>query len=296
MNKFAEALDSGRMILTAAFFPPRGSDAEAVRMISAMLPQNLDAVVVADNPDCVRASAFSAAYQLHKEKGASVILSMGTRDRNRIGLMSDALGAAALGIDGILCVAGHHQSLGVCPQAASANDMDSIQFAQAMKRLILYGTGMDGKELHPKPDLQIGAAAHPYMQPIDLNLLRLKKKITVGADFLLTQAVFDLEGFAQWMEAVRAVGLDKRTAIIPSVLPLTSLEKARALQRSQAYGPIGDEVLARLSRSSNAAAEGVAIAAEVASRLKSMPGVRGIHILCGGCESLAAEVIKQAGI
>ncbi len=296
MNKLADALDSGRMILTAAFFPPRGSDAEAIRMISSMLPERLDAVVVADNPDSVRASAFSAAYQLHKEKDASVILSMGTRDRNRIGLMSDALGAAALGIDGILCVTGHHQSLGVCPQAAAANDMDSVQFAQALKRLILYGTGMDGKELNPRLDLQIGATAHPYMAPLDMNLLRLKKKITVGADFLLTQAVFDLDGFVQWLDSVRAVGLDKRTAIIPSVLPLTSVEKARVLQRSQAYGPIGDDVIARMSRASNAASEGVTIAAEVASRLKDMPGVRGIHILCGGCESLAAEVIKQAGI
>jgi methylenetetrahydrofolate reductase (NADPH) len=260
------------------------------------LPQQLDAVVVGDNPDQIRSSAFSAAYILHKEKGASVILSMSTRDRNRIGLMSDALGAAALGIDGILCVSGRHQSLGLCAQAAAANDMDSIQFAQVMKRLILHGAGMDGKEIVPRLDLQIGAAAQPYMQPLDLSLLRLKKKITVGADFLMTQAVFDYDGFVRWMEAVRATGLDKRTAIIPSVLPLTSVEGARELQKSQAYGPIGDDILARLSGASNAAREGVAIAAEIASRLKDMPGVRGIHIFCGGCEALAADVIKQAGI
>jgi methylenetetrahydrofolate reductase (NADPH) len=155
---------------------------------------------------------------------------------------------------------------------------------------------MDGKEMVPRLDLQIGAAAQPFMQPLDLSLLRLKKKITVGADFLMTQAVFDLDGFVRWMEAVRATGLDKRTAIIPSVLLLTSVEGARELQRSQAYGPIGDDIIARLSRASNAAREGVAIASEIASRLKDMPGIRGIHIFCGGCEALAADVIKQAGI
>jgi methylenetetrahydrofolate reductase (NADPH) len=106
--------------------------------------------------------------------------------------------------------------------------------------------------------------------------------------------VFDLEGFAQWMDAVRATGLDKRTAIIPSVLPLTSVERAKALQRSQTYGPIGEDIIARIGNAANAAREGVAIASEMASRLKNMPGVRGIHILCGGCESLAAEVIRQA--
>jgi methylenetetrahydrofolate reductase (NADPH) len=296
MNKLTEAFDSGRLILTASFFPPRGSDAEAVRSIASVLPLRLDAVVVADNPDQIRSSAFSAAYILHKENGMSVILSMSTRDRNRIGLLSDALGAAALGIDGILCVSGRHQSLGLCAQAAAANDMDSVQFAQVMKRLILHGAGMDGKEMVPRLDLQIGAAAQPFMQPLDLSLLRLKKKITVGADFLMTQAVFDLDGFVRWMEAVRATGLDKRTAIIPSVLLLTSVEGARELQRSQAYGPIGDDIIARLSRASNAAREGVAIASEIASRLKDMPGIRGIHIFCGGCEALAADVIKQAGI
>jgi methylenetetrahydrofolate reductase (NADPH) len=296
MNKLAEALGSGRLILTASLFPPRGSDAEALQSIASVLPENLDAVVVADNPDQIRSSAFSAAYFLRKEKDASVILSMATRDKNRIGLMSDALGAAALGIDGILCVTGRHQSLGICPQAAAAYDMDSVQFAQAMKRLILHGSGLDGKELQSRIDLQIGVAAHPYMQPLDLNLLRLKKKIIVGADFLMTQAVFDLDGFTRWMDAVRAIELDKRTAIIPSVLPLTSVERARELQKSQAYGPIGDEIISRLSGAANAAREGVAIASEIAAQLKDLPGVRGIHILCGGCEALAADVLKQAGI
>ena len=296
MNKFAEALNSGRLIVTAECLAPRGSDTDAVRMLSASLPPNLDAVVVADNPDKIRSSAFSAAAILRSERPAGIILSMATRDRNRIALMSDALGAAALGIDGILCISGNHQSLGVCAQAAAANDIDSIQFTQAMKKMILHGSGLSGKAFEPSLELQIGATAHPYFRPMELNLLRLRKKVAVGADFLLTQAVFDLEGFSQWMEAVRAADLDKRTAIIASVMPLAGVEEARALQRSQTYGPIADDVIARIGSAVNAAKEGVAIASETAIRLKDMPGVRGIHILSGGCESLAAAVMEQAGI
>jgi methylenetetrahydrofolate reductase (NADPH) len=295
-NKFAEALDSGRMIVTAEYLPPRGSDTAAIDAAAAVLPANLDAIVVADNPDKIRGSAFSAAILPSRKRNASVILSMATRDRNRIALMSDALGAAALNVDAILCMSGNHQSLGICTQAASANDLDSVQFTQALKKLVLYGSGLNGRELETKLDLQIGATAHPYMRPMDLNLLRLKKKITVGADFLLTQAVFDMEGFAEWLDAVRATGLDNRTAIIASVLPLAGIEHAEELQQSQTYGPISDAIIARIRRAPNAAEEGVAIAAEMARQLKEMPGVRGIHILCGGYEALAAGVIEQAGL
>ncbi len=295
MNKFAEALLSGRLIVTAECLPPCGSDAETVKDLSAALPVNLDAVVVADNPDRIRSSAFSTAAILARERHASVVLSMATRDRNRIGLISDALGAAALDIDAILCMSGNHQSLGVCPQAADAYDVDSVQFAQAMKKMILHGSGSDGKELEPRLELQIGATAHPYMRPMELNLLRLKKKIAIGADFLMTQAVFDIEGFSRWMEALQATGLDKRTAIIASVLPLTDVKRAEELQRCETYGPIGDDIIARIGKAEDSAKEGVTIAAEIARRLKDMPGIRGVHILSGGCEALTSDVIKQAG-
>jgi methylenetetrahydrofolate reductase (NADPH) len=295
MNRFADGLSSGRLLVTAEYLPPRGSDADAVRLFSSALPKDLDAIVVADNPDAVRSSALSAAILLTRERGAGVVVSMTTRDRNRIALFSDALGAAALNIDGILCVSGNHQSLGVCPQAAAANDIDAVQFTRSMKDMILHGSGLNGKQVEPPIELQVGATAHPYMRPMDLNLVLLRKKVIAGADFLLTQAVFDMDGFSQWMDFVCQTGLDKRTAIFPSVLPLPSVQAARKLQRSQIYGPIPEEVIARISTAPDAAREGVAIAAEIAARLKSISGVRGIHIL-GGCESLVSAVIQKAGI
>jgi len=281
-TKFGQALTSDRLVLTAECVPPRSGGAEPVKRLLAVLPASLDAVVVADNPDEIHGSALACAALLARE-GRETVLSMTTRDRNRIALESDALGASALGISAILCLSGNHQSLGVCPQAAGANDIDSIQLTQVLKGLDL-------------PELLVGAVAHPYQLPLELNLFRLKKKIAAGADFLLTQAVFDVAGFTTWMDSVRAAGLDKRTAIIASVLPLTSVDKAEALRQVQTYGPVDEAVITRLGKASDAAKEGLAMAAEIAAQLKTVPGVRGIHILSGGSEALAGQVIEAAGL
>jgi methylenetetrahydrofolate reductase (NADPH) len=293
MNSFAQALNSSRLILTAECLPPRGSDFEAVRNLSSAFPSGLDAIVVADNPDEIRCSAFSTARILKNAGHSGIVLSMATRDRNRLALLSDALGAAALNFSAILCMSGHHQSMGVCPQAAAANDMDSVQFTQALKRMILDGSAFNGKEVEPKLKFQVGAVAHPYLRPMDLNLLRFRKKVVAGADFIITQAVFDLEGFCRWMEEVRAAGLDKRTAIIAGVLPLAGVVQAKALQQSRMYGPVADSIIDRISSAADEAQEGAAIAAEMAVRLKEVPGVRGIHILSGGCESASAVILQQ---
>jgi 5,10-methylenetetrahydrofolate reductase len=281
-SKFAQALTSGRPVITAECLPPRSGGAEAVKRLATALPSNLDAAVVADNPDDIHGSALACAALLVRE-GREAVLTMTTRDRNRIALESDALGASALGVGGILCLSGNHQSLGTCPQAAAANDIDSTQLTQALKGLEL-------------PGMLLGAVAHPHQRPLDLNLLRLRKKMAAGADFLLTQPVFDLAGFTLWMDAVRAAGFEQKIAIIASVLPLTSVDQAKLLQQRQTYGPLDDAVVARLANASGEAQEGLAMAAEMAAQLKTVPGVRGIHILSGGCEALAGEVIKAAGL
>ncbi len=292
MNSFVRALSFDDFIVTAECLPPRGADPEAVRAFSASLPPGLDAVVVADNPDGIRSSAFSAARILKNSGHSNVVLSMGTRDRNRIALLSDVFGAAAMGFAAILCMSGRHQK-DVCAQAAAVHDLDSVQFVQTLKKLILDGSAYDGKEIQPKLEFGVGAVVHPYMRPMELNLLRLKKKITAGADFIVTGAVFDLDGFEQWMEAVRKAGLEKRAAVLAGVLPLTSVAIARELHKNQAYGPIPDGVLARLSGSADAGREGVEMALEITDRLQRIRGVHGVHILGRGCESRTADVVRQ---
>ena len=296
MSNFARALNSGRLVVMAECLPPRGADADAIRNFSDKLPKNLDAVVIADNPDTIRSSAVSAATLLKRLGRDNVILSMATRDRNRIALMSDALGAAALGIPAILCVAGNHQSIDICPQAAAANDLDSIQFIYALKDMILHGTGLGGNKLDPMPELQVGAVGDPYGRPMELNLLNLKKKVSAGADFLLTQAVFDLKGFELWMDALRTAGFDKRVTMIPSVKPLTKVDEAKKLQKSGTCGPISDSLIARIEQASDPEEEGVVIASEIAAKLKHMPGVHGIHILSSGLTPVVSAIIERAGI
>jgi 5,10-methylenetetrahydrofolate reductase len=281
-TSFSETLTSGRQVLTAECVPPHSGDPEAVKRLAAILPPALDAVVVADNPDEIHGSSLACAALLARE-GREAILSLVTRDRNRIALESDALGAAALGIGAILCLSGNHQSLGVCPEAAGVNDIDSIQLEQVVKGLGLAG-------------LAVGAVTHPHQQPVELNLLRLRKKIAAGADFLLTQPVFDLAAFTRWMDAVRGAGLDQRAAIIASVLPLTSADQAEALRQRRTYGPLDEALVARMAGAPDPAKEGLAMAAATAAQLKTVPGVRGIHILCGGCEELAGQVIEAAGL
>jgi len=295
-SNFARALNSGRLVVTAECLPPQGADAAYFADFSEMLPRNLDAVIVADNPDAIRSSSISAASLLRKQGRDDIVMAMTTRDRNRIALMSDALGAAALDVAAILCVAGNHQSISICPQAAAANDLDSVQFIHALKDMILHGAGIGGNKLSPKPELLVGALAQPYMRPMELSLLHIRKKITAGADFLLTQAVFDLEGFELWLNAVREAGFDKRVAIIPCVLPITDLNKARELQRSGTYGPIPDAIISRIEKAADTVREGVAIASEIAVKLKDMQGVRGIHILNAEQARLVAAVLERAGI
>ena len=291
MSKLSEKLGSGKPVLTAACAPPHGTDPAAVKKLAALFPASLDAVIVGDHAEKAHGSALACAALLAAEK-VEPVLSLCTRDRNRVALESDVLGAAALGVKTFFCMSGAHQALGGFPQAAGAYDMDSVQLTQALAKMVSSGLDFSGAKLAAAPALTMAVAAHPYLRPIELALAQTKKKIAAGAQILLTDPIFDLAGFEEWLKAIRAAGLEKKAAIIASVLPLTSVAQAEEL-RTRAGSQIGDDIIKRL-RSGDPAQAGVAIAAEIAGKAKALAGVRGIHILSAGCESLAASVIKEA--
>ena len=292
-TRLAETLRSGRLALTAGYVPPPGADADVIRKQAASLPPALDAVIVADNHREISASALACSSILAAQ-GIEPVLTILTRDRNRIALQSDVLGAAMLGVLNVLCLSGDHQSLSVCPEAAGAFDIDSVQLIQALTVMRDEGILLGGKPLESRPALFVGAAAHPYLRPLELGLIGLRKKVEAGAEFLITQPVFDLEGFADWMSAVREAGLHERTHVIAAVRPLANTEEAERLRaRSKA---IPDDVIARLRESSDPAQEGMRVCAEIAARVKGIEGVRGIHILSGGLDGAVADVIQQAGL
>ena len=186
-------------------------------------------MVVADNHEEISASALACSSILAAE-GMEPVLTISTRDRNRVALQSDVLGAAMHGIVNVLCLSGDHQSLSVCPEAAGAFDIDSVQLIQALATMRDEGVLFGGKPLQSRPPLFIGAAAYPDLRPLELALIGLRKKVAAGAEFLLTQPVFDVEKFAEWMSAVRKAGLHERTHIIAGVRPLASAEQAERLQ------------------------------------------------------------------
>ena len=165
-----------------------------------------------------------------------------------------------------------------------------------MKKLVLHGLGLNGKSLEPRLEFQVGATAHPYLRPLELSLLRLKKKILAGADFLFTQAVFDFEGFLEWMQRRADCRFRQTNRDHRKCSAACEVEKARELQKAQTYGPVPESVIARMDRSAQPAREGAEIAVEMALRLKEVPEIRGIHVLNGGSDSLIGEVIRTMTI
>jgi methylenetetrahydrofolate reductase (NADPH) len=294
-SRLAQTFGSGKKALLAECLPPRGADAAAVKQLAAFFPPSIDAVVVAENREQVRSSPLACAALLAAEK-VEPILSMVTRDRNRIALESDVLGASALGIKGFLCMSGMHQSLGATPQAAGAYDIDSIQLARAISRMASQGVGFSGQKMESSPDVFALAVGHPHLLPMELNILGLKKKAAAGARAIFTDAVFDIKAFERWMDAVRSAGIDKQTTIVASILPLASARMAEDLRNSGAHGPIGNEIVVRLRAAADGAKEGLAIAAEIARKAKGILGVGGIHILSGGAEAVVPELVAAAGL
>jgi methylenetetrahydrofolate reductase (NADPH) len=290
-SRLTEKLGSGKFALTAACTPPHDSDAASVKKLAAFFPATIDGVVVADNPGKVRGSALACAALMAAEK-LEPVLSLITRDRNRVALESDVLGATALGIKSFLCLTGDHQALGASPQAAGAFDIDSVQLCQALSKMTAQGVDFDGNKLPGVPNFGIAASVHPFLRPMELSILQMKKKIAAGAQVLMTDAIFDVAGFEDWMKAVRAAGLEQKAAIIASVLPLTSLAQVEHLKARSGLAPIGDDVISRLGN--NPSQAGITIVADIAAKLRNIAGVRGIHVLTGGCEQLVPRIIEEA--
>jgi methylenetetrahydrofolate reductase (NADPH) len=211
------------------------------------------------------------------------MLTLLTRDRNRTAILADVAGAAALGVKNVLCLPGDHQSLGAQPEAAGVYDVDPVQLIQ------LLADSLDGAPF----SLFVGAEAYSHLRPLELSLIDARKKVKAGARFLMTSPVFDAASFSEWLDAVRREKLDDKVAVIASVQPLTDIAQAEALQRR---GRVPESVVARLRDAADVTAEGTAICAEIAAKLMSLDGVRGIHIAWGGTPGLVAEVISRAGL
>ena len=227
-------------------------------------------VNIADNSHGVAMSSVAASAAAIR-LGTEPVLQMVTRDRNRIALQSDLLGAASLGIKNVLCLSGYHQTLIGCPESANVFDIDSTQFIQMAAGMSEQGVLADGTKIVGQFSMLVGAVANPFLKPLELNLFRLGKKIEAGARFIQTHAVFDIETFRQWLDAARKEGFTKKAAILASVMPLESAAEALKLRDTYAEFCIPDKIIERLKNAGDAAAqkkEGLAICVETIKQLK----------------------------
>ena len=291
---FREKINSNQFILCGEISPPQSCDGEVIREKSRYFKGHVDAVNITDNQTAVARLSSIASAKILLEEGVEPIMQMTCRDRNRLAIQSDLLGAAALGISNVLCVTGDYPTFGDQPEAKGVFDLDSIQLIAAVKQLN-QGYLLSGREMKKAPDFLIGAAANPFAPPLEMRLIRLYKKVQAGAHFIQTQAVFDLEIFSQWMEQARQMGLTEKTAILAGVLPVKSVKALQAMTKVPGV-KINEQYIERMQHSRDPMEEGVRIAVEIIHALQKIEGVRGIHLMPVMWESITPTIIQQAGL
>jgi len=256
-------------------------------------------VNITDNQTAmVRMSSFAASV-ITKQQGLHPLLQMVTRDRNRLAMQADIIGAYSLGIDTMLCLSGDHTKFGDHPMAANVHDIDSIQLIQMVKQMRDEGKFQGGADLKgPSPKMFIGAAANPFADPFELRVMRLAKKINAGADFIQTQCIFNVEKFEKWMEGVRKRDLHKKCYILAGVTPIKSVGAARYMQNRVPGMDVPQEIVDRMASvpKEKQPEEGVDICIEIIERLKKCEGVAGFHIMAIEWEEKVEEIVRRAGL
>jgi methylenetetrahydrofolate reductase (NADPH) len=291
-------LQRGRFAVTAEIGPPRGANVAPVRRKAKMLRDWIDAANVTDNQSAVVRMASWAGCLVLKQEGVEPVMQLQCRDRNRIALQSDMLGAAALEIPNILLLTGDHPRFGDHVDAKPVFDLDSIQLIWTARTMREQRKLLSGRELKPAPDFFIGAVENPFAPPLKWRAERLGKKIAAGARFCQTQFIYDVKIFAEWMQRVRDLGLDQRCYILAGVGPVKSI---RALEHMRNEVPgmyVPDEVMRRLRGvpSDQVAAEGLKLCSEIIAEVKTIPGVAGVHVMAFSWEEAIPEILERAGV
>lgn len=293
-SEFERKLKEGKFVLTAEVGPPKGVDPNVVREKGLILKDVVDAVNVTDCQTAVVRMSSVAGCVLLRVESIEPVMQMTCRDRNRIGLQSDLLGAHALGVRNVLCLTGDHQKFGDHPHAKGVFDMDSIQLLNMLKNMNA-GVMDCGSELSSCPQFFLGAAENPFADPLDFRAIRLKKKIEAGAEFIQTQIVYDVPRFKEWMKMVRDMGLHEQCYILPGVTPIKSPGMAKYMKKFVPGMLVPDEYITRMEAAEDKKAEGIKIAAELCQELREIEGVKGIHIMAVEWEEAVPEIVKQFG-
>ncbi len=301
-SNLERVLAEGKFALTAEVGPPRGPDPEAIKKKAALLKGVADAYNVTDNQTAVVRMSSIAASKILLDEGLEPVMQMVCRDRNRIAMQSDLLGASALGLRNCLCLSGDHQSAGAGgklkghPGAKNVYDIDSIQLLSVVKGLRDEAVQEGGDSIDPAAPFFIGAAWTPLGPPEKFRTVRLAKKVQAGADFIQTQAVYDTARFAEAVERAEDQGLTEKTAILGGVIVPRSAGMLSYMHKNVPGVEVPDALIARMKSASDPKEEGIAIAVELVQAMKEIPGIKGVHIQAIEAEALLPDIIKKAGL
>ncbi len=297
-SRLEKILAAGHLAVTSECGPPRGSDPEVIVKKAELIRDYVDAVNITDNQTSVTRMCSLAACIRLKLMGLDPVLQMVTRDRNRIALQSDILGAASFDIYNILCLSGDHQSFGDCSQGQNVHDIDSMQLAQTVRRMRDEGKFLGGDDIKRPPKMFVGAAANPFADPFEIRVPRLAKKIAAGAEFIQTQCIYNLDKFEEWMKMVVERGLHEKVSILAGMTPMKSAGMARYMKNRVPGMDVPDEVVKRLADTpkEKQAEEGINICVEAMQRLKEVEGVSGFHVMAIEWEEKVSEIVERAGL
>jgi 5,10-methylenetetrahydrofolate reductase len=292
-------LKGGSFAVTAELGPPKNADAEVIRKKAQFLKGYVEGANITDNQTAIVRMSSIAAGSIALSEGVEPIIQMTCRDRNRLAMQADLLGAYALGIRNILCLSGDHQKFGNHTTAKNVYDVDSLQLVQivcALRDDRKFACGEEIKGIEPR--FFVGAASNPFADPFEWRPLRLAKKARAGADFVQTQLVYNVEKFKEFMKMVRDLGVDKQLYILPGVGPLKSPGMTRYMKNEVPGLDVPDAILERMQKTPKDQwrEEGIKICVEIIQQMQEIPGVAGVHIMAIEWEQAVPDIVKQAGL
>ena len=317
-SNLEKVLRAGHFAVTGELGPPQNANAEVIREKAKLLKGYCDAVNITDNQTAIVRLSSIAAGQIVIQEGLEPVIQMTCRDRNRLAIQSDLLGAYAMGMKNLLCLTGDHQTFGNHPTAKNVFDIDSLQMVQAVSEMRDKGIFMNGEEIKDcPPQFFVGAAAAPFADPLDFRPYRLGKKINAGANFIQTQLVYDIPAFEKYMEKVRELGLHQRAFILAGVGPLKSVGMAKYMknkvpgilvpdeiiaQMTEAGAPWAGKKLSEMTKEEKAARskawkkKGIEICIDLIKQLQQIEGVAGVHLMAIEWEEAVKPIVEGAGL
>jgi methylenetetrahydrofolate reductase (NADPH) len=297
-SNLEKVLKAGHFAFTGELGPPRGTSAREVREKATHLKGNVDAVNITDNQtSVVRMSSWAASLILIQE-GLEPNYQMVCRDRNRLAMQGDILGAYAHGIKNMLCLSGDHQQFGDHPTAKGVFDIDSMQLISMVKGMRDEGKFMSGGDIEEPPRIFIGAAANPFAEPFRWRVHRLAKKANAGVDFIQTQCIYNMEKFREWVKLANDMGLTEKVYILAGVTPMKSVGMARYMKSKAPGMDVPEDVIKRLQGAGKGkvADEGIKMACEQIEEFKEMKGIAGVHLMAIEWEHRVPEIAERAKV